>query len=271
MKNCLYILLLVLSFNSCSEYQAVLKGDDVATKFKFATKLFEAGKYTKANRIFVQIVPKYRGKPQAEKLMFMYCMTFYETRDYFTSNYQMERFVDAYPKSEKAEEIGFLSAKSYYMLSPAYTKDQSETLIAIDKLQDYINKYPNSDYMAKASDLVRELDYKLELKAYNIALQYNITGPFHRDYNSAISAFDNFLVEFPGSILKEDALFYKFDSAYKLAINSVAWKESERIEKALNYYNSLLFVFPETKYSDQLTEMYQNLQLIKNKTTTTKS
>jgi outer membrane protein assembly factor BamD len=125
--------------------------------------------------------------------------------------------------------------------------------------------------MAQASNLVRELDYKLERKAYNIALQYNITGPFHRDYNSAISAFDNFLVEFPGSILKEDALFYKFDSAYKLAINSVAWKESERIEKALNYYNSLLFVFPETKYSDQLTEMYKDLQLIKNKTTTTKS
>ena len=65
MKNCLYILIVFLSFNSCSEYQAVLKGDDVATKFKFATKLFEAGKYTKANRIFVQIVPKYRGKPQA--------------------------------------------------------------------------------------------------------------------------------------------------------------------------------------------------------------
>ena len=133
MRNFIYILTIIFSLNSCSEYQAVLKGDDVATKFKFATELFESGKYTKANRIFVQIVPKYRGKPQAEKLMFMYCMTFYETRDYFTSNYQMERFVEAYPKSEKAEEIGFLAAKSYYMLSPAYTKDQSETLIAIDK------------------------------------------------------------------------------------------------------------------------------------------
>ena len=74
--------------------------------------------------------------------------------------------------------------------------------------------------MSKASDLVRELDYKLEEKAYNIALQYNITGPFHRDYNSAISAFDHFLIEFPGSMFKEDAMFYKFDSAYKLATNS---------------------------------------------------
>ena len=183
----------------------------------------------------------------------------------------MERFVEAYPKSEKLEEIAFLSAKSYYMLSPVSSKDQSETLIAVDKLQEFINKYPNSSYMSIASDLVRELDHKLEEKAYNIALQYNVTGPFHRDYNSAISAFDNFLVEFPGSAFKEDALFYKFDSAYKLAINSVAWKEFERVEKALNYYNSLLFVFPETKYSGQLKEMYQDLQEIKNKTSTTKS
>ena len=125
--------------------------------------------------------------------------------------------------------------------------------------------------MSKASDLVRELDYKLEKKAYNIALQYNITGPFHRDYNSAISAFDHFLIEFPGSMFKEDAMFYKFDSAYKLATNSVAWKEAERLEKALNYYNSLLFVFPETKYSGKLKVMYQDLLEIQNKKTTTKS
>ena len=73
------------------------------------------------------------------------------------------------------------------------------------------------------------------------------------------------------SSFKEDAMFYKFDSAYKLATNSVTWKETERVEKALNYYNSLLFVFPETKYSGKLKLMYQDLQEIQNKKTTTKS
>jgi outer membrane protein assembly factor BamD len=271
MKNFIYILIAAFSLNACSEYQRVLKNEDIAAKFKLGTALFDAGKFAKANRIFVQIVPKYRGKPQAQKLMYMYCKTYYETKDYFTSNYQMERFVEAYPKSEKLEEIAFLAAKSYYKLSPAYSKDQAETLIGIEKLQNFINKYPNSEYMNTANTLVRELDHKLEKKAYNIALQYNVTGPFHRDYNSAISAFDNFLVEFPGSVFKEDAMFYKFDSAYKLATNSVAWKESERVETALTYYNSLLFVFPESKYSEQLKEMYQDLQEIKNQTTTTKS
>ena len=112
MKNFIYILVLVLSFNSCSEYQKVLKNEDIAAKFKFGTELFDSGKFDKANRIFVQIVPKYRGKPQAEKLMYMYCKTYYETRDYYTANYQMERFVDAYPKSEKVEEIAFLARKT---------------------------------------------------------------------------------------------------------------------------------------------------------------
>jgi hypothetical protein len=41
----------------------------VAVKFEIGTKLYEAGKYKKAIRLFRQITPTYRGKelPQAEK------------------------------------------------------------------------------------------------------------------------------------------------------------------------------------------------------------
>ena len=144
MKNYIYILIILFSLNSCSEYQRVLKNEDIAAKFKLGTELYEKGKFAKANRIFVQIVPKYRGKPQAQKLMYMYCKTFYETKDYYTANYQMERFVSAYPKSEKVQEMAFLAAKSYYELSPLFSKDQIETIDAIDKLQAFINTYPLS-------------------------------------------------------------------------------------------------------------------------------
>ena len=271
MKNYIYILIIAISMSSCSEYQRVLKNEDIAAKFKLGTELYEEGKFAKANRLFVQIVPKYRGKPQAQKLMYMYCKTYYETKDYFTANYQMERFVDAYPKSEKIEEMAFLAAKSYYQLSPLFSKDQTETIEAIDKLQMFINTYPLSEYAEQASTLVRELDHKLEKKAFNIALQYNQTGPFHRDYNSAITALDNFLIEFPGSSFKEQAMYYKFDSAYKLAMNSVKWKQKDRVEKALSFYESLLYVFPETQNNEAIQTMYQDLKSIQNNSTTTKS
>jgi len=271
MKNFIYILILAFSLNACSEYQKVLKNEDIAAKFKLGTELFEEAKFAKANRLFVQIVPKYRGKPQAEKLMYMYCKTYYETKDYFTANYQMERFVSAYPKSEKAQEMAFLAAKSYYKLSPLFSKDQTETVEAVDKLQMFINTYPLSEYLDQASTLVRELDYKLEKKAFNIALQYNQTGPYHRDYNSAITALDNFLIEFPGSSFKEQAMYYKFDSAYELAINSVEWKQTERVEKALTFYNSLLYVFPETQNNEDIQKMLEALKSIQTNSPTTKS
>ena len=271
MKNFIYILIIAFSINSCSEYQKVLKSEDIAAKFKLGTELFEAGKFGKANRVFVQIVPKYRGKPQAQKLMYMYCRTFYETKDYYTANYQMQRFVDAYPKSEKVQEIAFLAAKSYYELSPLFSKDQTETVEALDKLQLFINTYPQSEYLDEANLLVRELDNKLEEKAFKIALQYNLTGPFHRDYNSAITALDNFLVEFPGSSYKQEAMYYKFDSAYQLAVNSVAWKQTERTEKAMSYYNSLVYAFPETKDNEDIQKMYEALKSIQTNSKTTKS
>ena len=84
--------------------------------------------------------------------------------DYYTAAYQLERFKDAYPKSEKAEEAFFLSAKSSYFLSPVYSKDQKETIEAIEKLQLFINKYPDSEYLAEANQLIKELDFKLEKK-----------------------------------------------------------------------------------------------------------
>ncbi|MGC6437432.1 MAG: outer membrane protein assembly factor BamD [Flavobacteriaceae bacterium] len=267
MKKVLLAALILLSYASCSEYQRVLKEEDIAAKYKMGTALFEQGKYDKANRLFLQIVPKYRGKPQAQKLMYMHSKSYYETEDYYTANYRMEQFVDAYPKSERIDEMAFLAAKSYYFLSPLYSKDQTETYDALEKLQEFINRYPESEYFEEANKLVQELDLKLEKKAYEIALQYHRTGPFHRDYNSAITAFDNFLDNYPGSIFREDALYYKFDSAYQLAVNSVVWKQEERTQKALKFYKNLMRYFPDTKYLTQSNEMHEVLQNIKNNLT----
>jgi len=251
MKKLLVVILTLTLLSSCSEYQKALKAEDISQKFQTGENLYNEGKYNKANKLFAQIVPSYRGKPQAEKLMYLYCMTFYKMEDYHLSGYQMERFVSSYPSSEKAEEISFLETKSYYMLSPVYTKDQTETVEAIDKLQLFINNYPNSEYLQEANKMVKELDYKLEQKAYAIAKQYNHL----EDYQASIKAFDNFIFKFPGSSLREDALYYKLNSAYNLAMKSVEWKKQERLETAISYCTSCKKAFSSSKYNESVDEM----------------
>ena len=255
MKKYLYILIALIGFSSCSEYQKALKSESVAEKFKMSTELFDAGKFAKANRLFVQIVPNYRGKPQAEKLMYMYSKSFYEMKDYYLAGYQFERFVNSYPKSEKLEEAAFLSVKSYYMLSPVFTKEQKETIEAIEKLQVFINTYPESEYLVEANKMVQELDFKLERKAFEIAKQFNTIS----DFKACVKSFDNFLLEYPGSKLREDALFYRLDAAYKLAVNSVVYKKEARLKEAQTYLNSFVKAFSDSKYIEEASQMLEEV------------
>ena len=256
MKKLLFILITFTALSSCSEYQKALKSEDIGYKFTVGEQLYNEGKFTKANKVFAQIVPSYRGKPQAEKLMYLYSKSFYEMEDYHLSGYQMERFTTSYPSSEKVEELSFLEAKSYYMLSPVYSKDQTETNEAIEKLQIFINNYPSSQYLPEANKMVRELDYKLEKKAYEIAKQYNHI----EDYQASIKAFDNFIFNFPGSVLREDALFYKLDSEFNLAMKSIEWKKQERLESAQSSCATFKKSFAGSKYMESVEEMNTTIE-----------
>ncbi len=256
MKKIISLLLLVAIFSSCNEYQKALKTDDVAIKFDVATKLYDAGKYSKAIRIFEQIAPAYRGKPQAEKLFYMFAQSYYKTKQYVLSGYQFESFVSGYPKSEKLQEAAYLGAKSYSMLSPVYSLDQTDTNKALDKLQTFIDNYPNSQYLAEANSTVKVLTEKIEKKVYENAKGYNTIS----DYKSAIVALDNFVADYPGTPYKEDALFYKLDSAYQLGINSIPSKMEERLIVAKAAQLNLMKFNPETKYKKVANEMLVRIE-----------
>src|SRR6478736_1219751 len=198
MKKIISVLLVTLFFCSCSEYQAALKNEDPAVKYDLATKLYDAGKYSKASRLFEQLAPSYRGKPQAEKLFYMFSQAYYKTKQYYLAGYQFEAFVSGYPRSEKVQEAAFLGAYSYSKLAPVYSLDQADTVKALEKLQAFIDNYPNSEYIPQANEAVKVLNGKLEKKAYENAKGYNTIS----DYKSALVAFDNFIADFPGTSLK---------------------------------------------------------------------
>jgi outer membrane protein assembly factor BamD len=260
MKNLLYILFISGLLSSCSDFQKALKSEDISKKFEMGTALFEEGKWNKANRLFAQIVPQYRGKPQAEKLMYMYSMTFYNMEDFYVAAYQFERFETSYPNSEKVEEAAYLGAKSAFMLSPKYSKEQKETIEAIERLQLFINKYPESELLPEANQMVKELDNKLERKAFEIAKQYNLVT----DYPASIKSCENFILDFPGSIYREATFYVRFDSAYRLAINSVEEKKEARVDEAMKYFEAYKKSYPNAENMQLATEMYNELTDIKN-------
>jgi outer membrane protein assembly factor BamD len=263
MKKGLLFLSLFLMLVSCGEYQKVLKSEDAGLKYATAEKLYneakaegKKAKYRKALRLFEQIVPQYRGKPQGEKVTFLFADTYYQLGDDYLAGYQFERFVQSYPNSDKIEEAAFKSAKSYYYLSPRYDLDQTETYKAITELQKYIDQYSEGEYIEEANKLATDLRVKLEKKAYEIAKQYHHT----ENYKAAIVAFNNFISNYPGTPFREAAFYYRFDSAYELAINSYRSLQEERLNTAKGFYDNYSRYYPEGSiYYNQLQTSFMDL------------
>lgn len=251
----------LLTLSSCSEYHKVYRNENVVDKYRMAESLYEVGKYKKALKLMEQVVPVYRGKPQAEKLMFMYANTFYNLEDYYLSGYQFERFVTSYPSSDSVEIAAYKSAKSYYELSPRYSLDQEDTQTALEKLQDYVNRYPNSDYRLEANSLVKELRTKLEKKDIEVADQMLGLGDYLGSYTPAIESYDNFISDHPGSIYREQAFLGRFKAAYYRAVNSLPNLRKTRLEEAKDYYNTYLKYYAESESRTEADQLLADIDI----------
>lgn len=254
---------LVLMLGSCGPYQKALKNDDIKPKYELAVKYYNQGiktgkksKFKRSLRLLEQILPQYRGKPQGEKLAYIYADSYYHLEDYFDSGYQFERFSKSYPKSDKAEEAAFKSAKSYYYASPRYTLDQTETHKALNKLQSYISDYPSGSNIGEANQITAALRYKLEKKDFNIAKLYYD----QEDWKSAIASMDNFINENPGSPFLEKAYFYRLDAEHTLAVRSFRDVMEGRLKESVEYAEEYMKYYPEGEYNEKVKTISEDVK-----------
>jgi len=248
MKYFSIVIITLLLVFSCSPYQKMLNKGKPNETYKLATELYGKGEYAKAIALFEKVIPRYTGKPQMERIQFMVAESHYKIKDYNLSGYYFRRFSNNYPKSSRREEALFLSAKGYYLSSPKYSLDQTDTRKAIDVLQEFINNYPDSDKLKEANTIYIDLSERLEKKYFEISKQFLKL----ESYKGAIVAFDNFLEDFPGTIYKEEAMYLKFKAAFELSIKSVSNKKEERISKAISYYKKFIKVFPKSKHIEEI-------------------
>ncbi len=240
----LIILLAFILLSSCDGYNKLLKSKDFEEKYKAAVTYYDAKDYFKAQQLFDELLVVYRGTPRAEEVFFKYAYTYYHLNDYITAASYFQRYAATFPKSVKSEEAFYMSAFCKYLDSPKFSLDQTSTYDAIQQLQTFVNVFPASDSIARCNQLIDELRFKLEKKAFEKAKLYHTTG-YDR---SAITALTLFVKNHPGSVYREESLFLILDASYRYASKSVALKKGERMQETILAYQTLKAAFPESKY-----------------------
>ena len=239
---------LVVVNTGCNNYSKILKGPDNTKKYETGVDLYENGNFKKALQFFDMLRTFYQGTEKGEKLTYYTANCYFQIKDYQLASYYFHQYQQMYPKGKHAEESAYLQAYCTYLDSPRPELDQTNTYKALQELQSFINRYPNSPKVGKATQLMDNLRKKLEIKDFKIAyLYYRMES-----YQAAITSFRNLLNDYPESDSKELYMYYIAKAYYDYADKSIVEKQKERFEKMVEAYNNLLFLFPKSKYLPEL-------------------
>jgi len=264
LSHIVVLLALLLSAASCSNYQKLLKSNDVQEKYAAAVKYYEKGDYYRASELLDAVAPLLTGTEQAEDALFYQANANYELGNYLLSETYFRNFYTTYPRSPKAEQAMFMQVKSLYNQSPDFEQDQASTLTAMESVQEFMQRYPESEHIAEANEILENLSIKLDQKAFDSAkLYYKI-----HYYKAAVVALGNFQKEFPSSPFVEEAAYLKIASQYEYAKESIASKQEERYYEVVDFYQNFVDQYPESEFSRSATQIYDNtlaeLERIKN-------
>lgn len=255
MKKYLLILLIAIGFSSCDEYAKVQKSSDLDYKLEMAISYYETERYEKAYPLLDELITLYRGTHKQQDVYYYYAMCLYQMKDYILASYHFKTLYQTFPNNEHAEDAAFMTAFCYYLETPKASLDQSYTFKAINEIQFFVNSHPTSQRIEECNMLIDEMREKLEVKSYEIAKVYYRT----ENYKSAVLAFDHTLSDFPDTPYREEAMFYRLDASYQLAMKSITSLQLQRFKEARTSYNDFLDLYPVSTYKRDAEKIYMKI------------
>ena len=244
---------------SCkSEYEMLLKSNDVDAKYKAAMDFYNKGRFNKASALFESLTVLTGGTDKDDTVQFYLGKSNYNNRDYYTAETNFSKFVEYYPSSGFTPEAAFLRIDCLYRQTMRYELDQNPTRKAIAAMNEYINEYKNEEKerLDRCWEMLDDLHWRLDTKEYEAArLYYNM-----EDYIAARVAFRNILKDNAENCHREAILYYIAMSSYKYARLSVDQKQKERYLAFQDDYYNFIGEYPVSNYRREMDAVYRRSQ-----------
>jgi len=243
---------LLMMTTNCSEYNKVLKSDNLEEKLEFANAALDSGNCFRALPLYDELMRLTRGTERAPDIHWNRALTHDCINDYYLSRYYFSSFAKTFPNDPRVEEAMFRAALCSYYLSPESSLDQTDTRSAIDELQLFMDRYPASALRDSSQTMVNNLRRKLETKAFENARLYHKTG----NYKSATIAMEHAMEDYPGSPFQEELQFLIIDCHYQYAKQSTERRKLERFNDAIQAFHTFASRFPDSSKMKDAQRLY---------------
>ena len=188
-KYYLYLIFITLIiFWGCASFQSQQEVD-IDIQFKRAKKFLDKKKYLRAQEEFNNLVIRGTHTDLGDDAQFYLAESYYLNKEYLLAIAEYDRLIRRMGFSPYVEKARWRVCQSYVKESPKYYKDQTHTEKALNKLQELLDDYSNSEYREEAKGLIDELRNKLAMKEYATGVLYIKM----EEYQSAIMTFEGLI------------------------------------------------------------------------------
>ncbi len=248
------LVVVVLLFSSCkNKYEKLRLSNDHELKLTKAFEFYEKKEYLKAQYLLEDLIGVVRLTDKAEKVYFYYAYTHYHLKNFAFASHYFKQFSTTFPNGTYAEQALYMSADSYYKLSPNFRLTQEDTESAIEGLQIFINSYPSSDKVTDCNERIDRLRAKLELKSFDSAKGY-----FKRKrYEAAAYTFNALLVNYPDTKEGEYIRYMIIKSTFKYAQQSILSKQVERYQLTAEACATFKKKYADSQYIKEVENIHE--------------
>ena len=171
-------------FDGCSSNKSI-RDIDYEAEFENGRLALSNKKYVRAQDHFNTVVIGASHTELGDDALFYLGETYFYMGDKLLAIAEYDRLIRRMSFSPYVEKARYRICESYVILSPKYFRDQTYSEKAIEKLQEFIDDYPNSDKREKAQSNIKILRNKLSRKVYDTGILYIKM----EEYKSALIAF----------------------------------------------------------------------------------
>ena len=211
--------------------------DSLDYKFNQAEIAFNDKKYSKAKEQFQFIIYNNPGSTLAAKAQYYLAESYYYLENYYQASREYDKFTMISQNSELVAKSKFLTCKCLYLLSSDSDKAQDDTQFTINRIQLFLEEYPNTGHKDECELMIHKLREKLAKKDIESGKLYLRM----QKYKSALIYFNLVLSEYWDTSYTDEAL-------YSIVISYIL---NEQLQEAESFLISNRSRFRDTAYLDK--------------------
>jgi outer membrane protein assembly factor BamD len=216
-KGSLAIVMMLLLVG-CSTSEEKYADTPVEVLYNNAMSLLEEHSYQKAASTFDEVDRQHPYSTWATKAQIMAAYAHYRAQKYERTLAALDAFLQLHPAHEDVPYALYLQGLTYYEQLTPTGRDQKDTQVALETLQDLNRRFPLSDYARDARIKIQLLEEVLASKEMEIGRFYQNRG----SYAAAINRFKLVSTKYQTTKHVEEALYRLVECYMALGVRQEA-------------------------------------------------